>query len=90
MGVGSEFKGWFRVYLNYIVHLGVYLGLRNKKAETSRKAEQWRSREAKKQNFNDAEKQGKKKSRKAEKQRSRETEIQNQCPKRKKTVIPPK
>jgi hypothetical protein len=71
LGVGSEFKGWFRVYLNYIVHLGVYLGLRNKKAETSRKAEQWRSREAKKQNFNDAEKQGKKKSRKTKKQGNR-------------------
>ena len=32
----------------YIMHLGVYLGLRCKKAENSGKAEQWRSKEAEK------------------------------------------
>ena len=72
----------------YTMHLGVYLGLRSKKAETSGEAEaekqrsrKARSREAEKQRKHkskcrEKQKSRKTKSREAEKQRSRETHIQ--------------
>ena len=63
----------FRIGLGCIdiVHIGVYLGLRSKKAENSREAEKWRSEEAKKQR-RQAKKSRKSKSREAEEWRSRE------------------
>jgi len=52
-------KGLLRVGLGcmYIMHIGVYLGLRSTKAENSREAEQWRSKEAKKHKGRSREKQ---------------------------------
>ena len=47
---GGLVWGLFRVGLGciYVMHLGVYLGVRSKKAENNGEAEQWRSRETKK------------------------------------------
>ena len=68
---------WCGVYLGciYILHLGVYLGLRSKKAENSGEAEQWRSKEAEKQRSREAGKE-KTEKQKAEKQNSGEAEKQ--------------
>jgi hypothetical protein len=57
--LGVVSSGFLRVGLGciYIVHVGVYLGLRSTKAENSREAEQWRSKEAKKHKGRSMEKQ---------------------------------
>ena len=74
--------GLFRLVLGciYIMHLGVYLGLRSKKQKTAEKqnsgeAEKQRSRKAKKQRRRERTKSRKAKSKEAKKL-SRETEIQ--------------
>ena len=77
---GGLVWGLFRVGLGciYVMHLGVYLGVRSKKTENNGEAEQWRSRETKKHKSRSREKQ---RSRKAKKQGNRNPK---KCPKRKK------